>query len=75
MFTFMESDLIKKWEFFQNVDYRKEIDISLEIEVNCPITFIEPKIVSILMNFSNNIGQLTPISMENSSKIQTMSQH
>ena len=70
----MESNLIKKWEFFQNVDYSKEIDISLEIEVNCPITFIEPKVVSILMNFFNNIGQLTPISMENSSKIQTLSQ-
>ena len=58
----------------QNVDYSKEIDISLEIEVICPITCIEPKVVSILMNFLNNIGQLTPISMENSSKIQTLSQ-
>ena len=63
LFTFMESDQIKKWEFFQNVDYSEEIDISLEIEVNCPITFIEPKV---LMNFFNNIGQLPQISMEKS---------
>ena len=47
----MESNLIKKWEFFKNVGYSKEIDIFLEIEVNCPIIFIKSKEVSILNEF------------------------